>query len=141
MAAKLRERKIPCDVIHIDTGWFETEWRCDYRFSTSRFKNPAQMLEDLKKQGFRLSLWQLPYFLSQNELYRELCEKNYVVRDGDGNLPTEDAIIDFTNPDAVAWYQNKLAGLLNLGVSAIKADFGEGAPLKGNISFREKRIL
>ena len=131
VAAKLRERKIPCDVIHIDTGWFETEWRCDYRFSTSRFKNPAQMLEDLKKQGFRLSLWQLPYFLPQNELYRELCDKNYVVRDGDGNLPTEDAIIDFTNPDAVTWYQNKLAGLLNMGVSAIKADFGEGAPLKG----------
>src|SRR6185437_2377618 len=25
IAAKLRENKIPCDVIHLDTGWFETD--------------------------------------------------------------------------------------------------------------------
>jgi len=29
---KLRDYKIPSDVIHFDTGWFETDWRCDYQF-------------------------------------------------------------------------------------------------------------
>lgn len=83
--------------------------------------------------GFRisLSLWQLPYFTPANPLYREAITRGYVVRDGDGNLPTEDAIIDFSNPEAVAWYQSFLARLLKMGVGAIKVDFGEGAPLHG----------
>ena len=36
-----------------------------------------------------------------------------------------DGNIDFTNPEAVAWYQLLLAKLLKLGVAAIKTDFGE----------------
>ena len=38
------------------------------------------------------------------------------------------AIVDFTNPDAAAWYQEKLAGLLDLGVDCFKTDFGERIP-------------
>jgi alpha-D-xyloside xylohydrolase len=33
VAARLRANRIPSDVIHLDTGWFETDWRCDYEFS------------------------------------------------------------------------------------------------------------
>lgn len=40
-------------------------------------------------------------------------------------------VLDFSNPETVKWYQDKLAGLLNIGVSAIKVDFGEAAPLNG----------
>ena len=36
-----------------------------------------------------------------------------------------------SNPDAVKWYQAKLAALLKMGVGAIKVDFGEGAPVNG----------
>jgi len=60
VAKRLRKEKVPCDVIHLDTGWFEKDWRCDYEFSKTRFKNPAKMIADLKKNGFRISLWQLP---------------------------------------------------------------------------------
>ena len=132
VAKTLRDQHVPCDVIHLDTGWFETDWRCDYQFSPTRFENPAKMIADLRKIGFRVSLWQLPYFTPTNPLYREAVEKGYVVRraDGDG-LPTEDAVVDFSNPDAVKWYQGLLAGLLKMGVGAIKVDFGEGAPLHG----------
>lgn len=131
VAGKLREERIPCDVIHIDTGWFETEWRCNYRFSESRFADPARMIEDLHRMGFRISLWQLPYFTPMNELYQEAVDKDYVVLDPDGGLPTEDAIIDFSNDEAVAWYQSLLASLFDMGVDAIKADFGEAAPSHG----------
>jgi alpha-D-xyloside xylohydrolase len=132
VAGKLREHRIPADVIHLDTGWFEEDWRCDYEFSTSRFKDPAKMVSDLNEQGFRVSLWQLPYFTPKNPLYNELFDRGYAVLDADGRPPTEDAILDFSNPDAVAWYQEKLAGLLGMGVGAIKVDFGEAAPLNGN---------
>jgi len=131
IAAKLRENKIPCDVLHLDTGWFETDWRCNYEFSKTRFPDPKKMLADLKDEGFRVSCWQLPYFVPKNTLFPELLENNLVVRDGKGNLPTEDAVLDFSNPKAVEWYQGKLANLLNLGVSAIKVDFGEAAPING----------
>ncbi|HXR05517.1 MAG TPA: TIM-barrel domain-containing protein [Verrucomicrobiae bacterium] len=131
IAAKLRENKIPCDVLHLDTGWFETDWQCDYEFSKTRFADPKKMLADLKADGFRVSCWQLPYFVPKNKLFPELVEKNLVVRDAKGNLPYEDAVLDFSNPKAVEWYQGKLAGLLNQGVSAIKVDFGEAAPNNG----------
>ena len=39
---KLREHKIPSDVIHFDTGWFETDWRCDYQFAKNRFDDPKK---------------------------------------------------------------------------------------------------
>ena len=131
IAGKLRENKIPCDVLHLDTGWFETDWQCDYEFSTTRFTDPKKMLADLKADGFRVSCWQLPYFVPKNKLFSELVEKNLVVRDAKGNLPYEDAVLDFSNPKTVEWYQGKLAGLLSQGVSAIKVDFGEAAPDKG----------
>ena len=44
VTAKLRDHRIPCDVIHLDTGWFETDWQCDYEFSKSRFDDPAKMI-------------------------------------------------------------------------------------------------
>lgn len=131
VAAKLREQDIPCDVIHLDTGWFENDWRCDYEFSPTRFENPQKMIADLKEEGFHLCLWQLPYFTPANRYYREILEKGYAVCTADGLLPTDDAVLDLSNPEAVAWYQEKLEGLLGMGVAAIKADFGEAAPVNG----------
>ncbi|MCE6988744.1 TIM-barrel domain-containing protein [Dyadobacter sp. CY323] len=131
VAEKLRRNKIPSDVIHFDTGWFETDWRCDYRFAPSRFKDPALMISDLKKQGFHTSLWQLPYFVPQNVLYPEIVEKGLAVKNANGTIPYEDAVLDFSNPNTIKWYEDKISGLLKLGVSAIKVDFGEAAPLSG----------
>ncbi len=131
VAAKLRKNKIPADVIHIDTGWFETDWRNNYKFSAIRFPTPGKMLSDLKKDGFHISLWQLPYFTPKNTLFPEILKKGLYVKDAKGNLPYEDAILDFSNPATVKWYQDKLAGLLRMGVGAIKVDFGEAAPPNG----------
>jgi len=130
-ATKLRENKIPADVIHLDTGWFETDRRCDYQFSKTRFPDPAKLITDLKNDGFHLSLWQLPYFTPRNELFPQIIAKGLAVKDPKGNIPGEDAVLDFSNPVTLTWYQAKLAGLLKLGVSAINVDFGEAAPVNG----------
>ncbi|MCC6279873.1 MAG: alpha-xylosidase, partial [Saprospiraceae bacterium] len=131
VAALLRKNRIPSDVIHFDTGWFETDWRCNYEFAPSRFKDPTGMIRDLKTQGFRTCLWQLPYFVPKNTLFNEIMSKGLAVKDAKGNLPYEDAVLDFSNPNTVSWYQNKIAGLLKLGVAVIKVDFGEAAPPTG----------
>ena len=40
VAKKLRQERIPSDVIHLDTGWPEVPHRCDFEFSCSRFVDP-----------------------------------------------------------------------------------------------------
>jgi alpha-D-xyloside xylohydrolase len=37
-------------------------------------------------------------------------------------------VVDFTNPDACAWYAGKLRALLEMGVDCFKTDFGERIP-------------
>ncbi|WP_020529896.1 alpha-xylosidase [Flexithrix dorotheae] len=131
VAKKLRENKIPSDVIHFDTGWFGVDWRNDYKFPVDRFPNPEKMIEDFQEDGFKICLWQLPYFTPQNALYKELTENNLAIKDRKGNIPVEDAIPDFTNPATVEWYQDKIRGLMEKGVGVIKVDFGEAAPADG----------
>src|SRR5215212_4964206 len=85
VAKKLREQRIPSDVIHLDTGWTEVPHRCDFEFSSSRFEDPQKMLSDLKESGFRVSLWQLPYLNPKNELHEEVTEKGYAVLSATAN--------------------------------------------------------
>ncbi len=131
IARQLRKHKIPSDVIHFDTGWFGVDWQCDYEFAHDRFPDPVGMLKQLKDQGFHTCLWQLPYFTPKNRFFPEIIEKNMHVRNADGGMPYEDAVLDFTNPETVRWYQGKILGLLKQGVSTIKCDFGEAAPYNG----------
>ncbi|MDC6367703.1 MULTISPECIES: alpha-xylosidase [Flavobacteriaceae] len=131
IAQNLRKHKIPSDVIHFDTGWFDVDWRNDYQFSASRFNNPEGMIKDLKADGFNVCLWQLPYFTPKNTLFNEIVGNQLAVKDAKGNLPYEDAVLDFTNPATISWYQNKIESLLKMGVGVIKVDFGEAAPLNG----------
>ena len=131
VARQLRENKIPSDVIHFDTGWFDVDWQCDYEFSKNRFKNPVKMLRQMDDMGFHTCLWQLPYFTPKNRYFNELIEKGLFVKNANGGMPYEDAVLDLSNPETVAWYQDKIAGLIKQGVDVIKCDFGEAAPLNG----------
>ena len=64
-------------------------------------------------------------------MFKEIIEKGLYVRDAKGNPPYEDAVLDFSNPATVTWYQDKIGSLLKMGVGAIKVDFGEAAPQNG----------
>jgi alpha-D-xyloside xylohydrolase len=131
IAKNLRKHKIPSDVIHFDTGWFEIDWRNNYEFSKDRFENPVKMISHMKEDGFNVCLWQLPYFSPKNTLFSQIIEKGLAVKDRKGNIPYEDATLDFSNPKTVEWYQGKIAALLKQGVGVIKVDFGEAAPASG----------
>ncbi len=130
---RFREEKIPCDVIHLDTDWYEYNWVCDYKFSTSRFPDPAGMLKEAKEKGFHISLWQMPYIENNaehpNPVFEEGFRKGYFAYREDGTYDFEHGLIDVSNPEAVSWYQEKLLRpLLEMGVAAIKVDFGESIP-------------
>lgn len=128
-----RERDIPCDVIHLDTDWYENPWICDYQFSRNRFPDPEAMLKEAEEKGFHITLWQMPYIEKGKEylnpVYEEGYQKGYFACREDGTADFAHGLIDFSNPEAVKWYQEKLLGpLLEMGVSAIKVDFGESVP-------------
>ena len=126
IAARLRKEQYPFDVLHVDTGWFATEWKCDWTFSKERFPDPSDFFRRMREQGFRVSLWQYPYINRDLPLAKLALEKGFVGRPTDPSTGVElGYTIDFTNPAAVAWYQGMLEKLLKMGASAIKADFGE----------------
>lgn len=131
VADKLRKHKIPCDVIHIDAGWFKKGINCDFEFDKKQFPDPQKMIAKLNDKGFKTSLWQIPYFTPLNPIFDEVAKNKLFIKDGNGNIPTEDAILDFSNPRTIEWYSKKIEALLRLGVAVIKVDFGEAAPLKG----------
>lgn len=135
---KIRENDIPCDVLHLDTAWFSRDWNCDLKFSKERFPNPKEHMEQLKKDGFHISLWQYN-FIPPNEdniNYHEAVRNGYLSKDAEGKpyqLPdncqgswVKDVTIDFSNPEARKWYGEKIAELMEMGAGAIKTDFGEG---------------
>lgn len=143
VADGLRLRGIPADVLHLDTAWFQKDWNCDLRFSTDRFAEPKKHMDELKQQGFRVSLWQYN-FIPPNEdnvNFVEAREKGYLVKNKNGelfrydnDLPgswKDDAIIDFSNPEAAKWYGDQIKKVIAMGASAIKTDFGEGIPKNG----------
>ncbi len=130
---RLRAEHYPCDVIHLDTGWFKTDWLCEWKFNEERFPDPEKFIRQLKDNGFRVSLWQLPYVAEDAEQIDEARENNYIgpltkKQDSEGsNFSALDyaGTIDFTYPKAVEWYKGLLKNLLDMGVTCIKADFGE----------------
>jgi len=121
IAKKLRENRIPCDVINIDL-WHNY----DFIF-TKDFPDPRSMVEKLDGSGFKLSLWQHPYLIKGTKIYEEAEQKRYLALDGENKPYGDIGIIDLTNTDAVEWYKSIIKGLLDIGASVIKVDFGEAA--------------
>ena len=136
---RLRREHYPCDVIHLDTGWFRTDWLCEWKFNPERFPDPQGFIQRLKKNGFRVSLWQLPYVAAGAEQLAEAKANQYIstsvvsgsAADNTGGSSNFSALdyagtIDFTYDKAVDWYKNQLLKpLLEMGVTCIKTDFGE----------------
>lgn len=128
------ERKIPLSVFHFDCFWMkEFEWS-SFLWNEKVFPDPCGLLEKLHERGLKVCVWINPYIAQKSPLFAEGLAKGFFVHTGDGGVWQWDrwqagmALVDFTNPDAVRWYQNKLAALVDMGVDCFKTDFGERIP-------------
>lgn len=131
----MAERKIPLHVFHFDCYWMkENEW-CNFTWDDAMFDDVPGMLSRMKKErGLHICVWINPYIGQKSPLFREAMQLGYLLKKPNGDVWQWDlwqagmGIVDFTNPGAWAWYQEKLRALLDQGVDCFKTDFGERIP-------------
>jgi len=134
---EMARRELPLSVFHFDCFWMrEFQW-CDFQWDPRGFPDPQGMLARLHAKGLKVSVWINPYIAQKSPLFAEGVREGYFLKRPNGLTWQTDlwqpgmAIVDFTNPAAVTWYQGHLRGLLAMGVDCFKTDFGERIPSEG----------
>ncbi len=128
------DRGIPLSVFHFDCCWMREFHWTDFVWDERVFPDPEGMLRRIHEKGIKVCVWINPYIGQESVLFDEGMEKGYFLKRENGDVWQWDmwqpglAIVDFTNPKAVQWYQDKLGGLLDMGVDCFKTDFGERIP-------------
>ena len=137
----MADRDIPLHVFHFDCYWMEAfEW-CNFKWDPNVTTDPKSMLQRYHDKGLNICVWINPYIGQKSCLFEEGREKGYLLKRTDGSVWQTDlwqpgmGLVDFTNPDACAWYQSKLKTLLDMGVDCFKTDFGERVPVKDIVYF------
>lgn len=129
------DRDIPLSVFHFDCFWMKGfEWS-NFEWDKEQFPDPEGLIKRLHDRGLKVCVWINPYISQKSRLFKVGKEKGYFIKRTDGNVWQWDlwqpgnAIVDFTNPEAVEWYQGLLKNLLDMGVDCFKTDFGERIPM------------
>lgn len=132
----MAERDLPLSVFHFDCFWMrEFNW-CDFEWDPRTFPDPEGMLARLHDKDLRVCVWLNPYIGQRSPLFAEAAAAGYLVKRPNGDVWQWDlwqagmGLVDFTNPDATRWYQDKLRALVAQGVDCFKTDFGERIPLE-----------
>ncbi|WP_158769259.1 alpha-xylosidase [Paraglaciecola sp. L1A13] len=142
-AKDVRDHKMPCDVITLDgRAWQDTDTRFAFEWDPKRFDDPAAVISKLKADNFKVCIWEYPLVSVQHPLFSEMAKKGWLLKDKRTGkayqykwdmsafaevltpLP-ESGIVDFTHPDAYAFWLESHKPLFDLGIDMIKADFGE----------------
>ncbi|MDR3276864.1 MAG: alpha-xylosidase [Treponema sp.] len=131
------ERGIPLKVFHFDCFWMKGFHWSDFTWDPDTFPDPRGMISRIKAKGLRVCVWINPYIAQRSALFAEGRAKGYFIRKADGSVWQTDlwqagmGVVDFSNPEAAAWFQGKLETLLDMGVDCFKTDFGERIPEDG----------
>ncbi|HEX4401989.1 MAG TPA: alpha-xylosidase [Galbitalea sp.] len=135
----MAERDLPLSAFHFDCFWMrEFNW-CDFEWDPRVFPDPEGMLGRLHGRGLHVCVWINPYIAQRSPLFAETAAAGYLLKSPNGDIWQWDlwqagmGLVDFTNPDAKSWFQDKLRHLVGQGVDAFKTDFGERIPL--NVSY------
>jgi len=137
----MKQRDLPLHVFHFDCFWMrEFEWT-NFEWDPRVFPDPAGMLQRLHARGLKICVWINSYIAQRSRLFAEGAAKGYFIKRTDGSVWQTDlwqpgmAIVDFTNPAARDWFAGHITRLLDMGVDAIKTDFGERISAEGVVYY------
>ena len=142
-AREVRARGMPCDTITLDgRAWQDTDTRFAFEWDPARYPDPGRVVAELKAMHFRICVWEYPLVSVNSPLFAEMAAKGWLLKDcrtGEAYeydwaqeafgpvltpLPRS-GLVDFTHPEAYAFWRDQHRALFELGVDMIKADFGE----------------
>ncbi len=135
---------MPPGVLMIDDFWYRNNgiWEWD----REAFPQPRLMVDQLHDLGFQVVMWISPWVSADTRRYAELVEAGYLLcaeqrPPADETQPPEgseiapviqrwwngaSAVLDLSNPAAVAWFQGELDHLVrDYGVDGFKFDGGD----------------
>jgi len=129
-ARELLDAGMPPGVVCIDDCW--SPGYGTWYFDTARFPDPSAMVKQLHDWGCSVMLWLVPFIDQDNDSFQFLETRQFLLRDKDGNTAIrrwwngESALLDLSNPDAIAWFTNQLDAVMReTGVDGFKFDGGD----------------
>ena len=132
----MAERNIPLHVFHFDCFWMREFHLTDFEWDRAVISNPEKLIAECHARGLHTCAWFNPYVAQGSEFFEEGLKNGYFLQRADGKgIKQVDiwqaglAIVDFTNPEAKKWYQDKLRKLVDTGIDSFKTDFAERIPI------------
>jgi alpha-D-xyloside xylohydrolase len=122
----------------IDAAW-EAQLN-NFIFDPEKFPDAKAFIDRCHELGFKLVIWVAPWMVFNDppsQIYNFCAKNGYLITKPSGeiyvhnlgNSPTfMGSCFDFTNPDAVSWWQKQIKRLVEMGIDGFKTDFGEQVP-------------
>lgn len=116
-------------VLMIDDGW--SEYYGNWSFHSGKFPNAKEFIDKLHEMGFQMMLWVCPFITPDTVAYREARNQDLLIKTAEGKpyicewWNGYSAVLDFSNPEAVAWFDRQLQTLQELGIDGFKFDAGD----------------
>ncbi|MFH1530500.1 MAG: TIM-barrel domain-containing protein [Pseudomonadota bacterium] len=136
-ALSMRALDLPCSAIWIDRPYAVPHTYFEF---DENYPDAAQMVTDLNDLGYRVAIWSAPYLSKDLEAEYAFAAENDFFVEGDVQYEKFGTLMDFTNPEAVAFWRDLVHLATDIGIEGFKLDYGEDVqagfgPIKLNFNF------